>query len=402
VTVASPVMSASHVLRLDGLAHGGEAVGRLASGKACFVGYAVPGELVRVELTEDHPRWARGRLVEVLEPSPDRVSPPCPYFGPDRCGGCQLQHIAPDRQAALKRQVVVDALERLGRIERPAVSETVRAGDFGYRNQARFAVDPQGRLGFRSAASHDVVPIGRCLLLDEATQDLRDEAGDSWAGSDEIVVRTGVGADGTLHESLEPADPAVVVHRVGELSFQVSPGSFFQANTEGAGTLLRLVRAAAGISPGDQALDLYAGVGLFSAGLAADGAEVLAVEANPVAAADAIDNLAALPVTVTAEPAADAVAKLLEQELPVDVVVLDPPRQGAGEDLSAALARLGARRVIYVACDPAALGRDARVLTAHGYTLHEAVPVDQFAQTAHVEVVATFDRAPGPGLQDIG
>jgi 23S rRNA (uracil1939-C5)-methyltransferase len=385
-------MARTEVLRVDGLAHGGEAVGRLASGKACFVAYAVPGELLRVKITEEHARWARARLVEILEASTDRVEPPCPYYGPGACGGCQLQHIDPTRQAELKRQVVIDALERLGKIEDPPVAPTVAVRAFGYRNQARFAVDPDGRLGFRAASSHEVVPIGRCLLLDDPTQELRDEAGDSWDDADEVTVRTGTDADGKLWEAVEPGAPGPVVHHVGGFDFTVSPGSFFQPNTAGAEVLLRLVREAAAVRPGDQAVDLYSGVGLFSAGLAADGAEILAVEANESAARDALDNLAAFAVTVTAERVEDAVATLLREQLPVDLVVLDPPRVGAGQDLTAALTELGARTVVYVSCDPAAFARDAHVLTARGYRLVEVVPVDQFAQTAHVEAVAAFRR----------
>src|SRR5690606_13367621 len=129
---------------LHGFTHGGEAVGRLPSGKACFVAYAIPGERVVVEVVEEHKRWARGRLVEVVEPSPDRVPAPCPYFGQDeagepRCGGCALQHIAPERQAQLKRQVVVDQLEHIGKLSGPPVEDTVTPATFGYRCSARFA-----------------------------------------------------------------------------------------------------------------------------------------------------------------------------------------------------------------------------------------------------------------------
>jgi tRNA/tmRNA/rRNA uracil-C5-methylase (TrmA/RlmC/RlmD family) len=377
-------MPPTEVLRLTGMAHGGEAVGRLPGGKACFVGYAIPGELVRVEVVDERRRWARARLVEVLEPSPDRVEAPCPYFGPDACGGCQLQHIAPALQRQLKRQVVIDQLERIGGMADPPVREVVTVADFGYRTHARFAVDPQGRLGFRAAGSHEVVPIDHCLLLDEATQTLRESAGDGWAGTAEVLVRTG--ADGV---SVVPGRADSVIHHIDGLTLQVSAGSFFQPGPAGAATLVRLVRSLAEAS-GRVTLDLYAGVGLFAAGLAADGAQVTAVEDNPWAAADARENLADRTVEVVEADVETFVADRATGGGTVDLVVLDPPRSGAGTHLTAALTELGAPVIVYVSCDPAALARDARVLADRGWRLDTAVPVDQFAQTAQIETVARF------------
>jgi 23S rRNA (uracil1939-C5)-methyltransferase len=379
-------------VELTGMTHGGEAVGRLPDGKAVFVPFAIPGERVRVEVVEERRRWARARLVEVLAPSPDRVLPACPAFG--ACGGCHLQHIAPARQRELKRQIVVDQLERIGKIADPPVAETVAAGETEYRATARFAVDDEGRLGFRRAASHDVVPIAACPLLTPAAQALRSAAGDAWRGTGEVTVRAGdVGASVTADGRLVDHDQAVTF-RVAGFDFRVSAGSFFQAGIAGAEALVRLVRAAAGVGPGDVALDLYAGVGLFARVLAADGAHVVAVEASPAACADARVNLPP-GVEVRQTTAEGAVARLVAERARLDVVVLDPPRRGAGAALCADLTRLGARAIVYVSCDPAALGRDARALVDAGYRLAEAVPVDQFAHTAAIETVATFAPA-GP------
>ena len=174
-------------INLDAIAHGGEAIGRHA-GKAIFVPYAIPGERVRIEIIEERDRWARARLLDVLEPSPDRIAPPCPYFGPaaEACGGCQWQHIAYPRQAELKQEIVADQLRRLGRIANPPVADIVALADpaadddatapafleYGYRNNVQFALTPEGRLGFRRAASHDVVPVEHCLLLEPRLDDL--------------------------------------------------------------------------------------------------------------------------------------------------------------------------------------------------------------------------------------
>lgn len=405
-------------LALEGITHGGEAVGRLPDGKACFVAYALPGERVTVEVIEEHKRWTRGRLVEVLEPSADRVTAPCPYFGPGRCGGCQLQHLAPGAQPALKRRIVTEQLQRIGRIPDPPVEETVVIAPFAYRNSARFGVDPEGRLGFRRADSHEVQPVAACLLLTREAQDLREEAGDDWRGVEEVVVRAGAttgdralvvrpGSAGL--PPLPPGDtpvalisargPAValrgepaVTERVAGRTFRVSPTSFFQGSTAGAEVLADLVRAEAGVAPGETALDLHAGVGLFAAVLADAGATVTAVEADGVAAQDARDNLGK-DVEVRTQDAERVVAELVAGGETRDVVVLDPPRRGAGAKLCRAIAALDPRVVVYVSCDPAALARDAAILAEQGYLLTRAVPVDQFAQTAQIETVATFRPA---------
>ncbi|HUH06463.1 MAG TPA: class I SAM-dependent RNA methyltransferase [Egibacteraceae bacterium] len=408
-------------LQLDGLAHGGEAVGRLPGGKACFVAYAIPGERVLVEVTESRRRWARARLVEVLDPSPSRVEPPCPYFGPSRCGGCRLQHVEAGQQAQMKRRILVEQLQRIGGIDDPPVAETVRAGEYGYRREARFAVDDHGRLGFRRTGTGHVIPIDHCLLLTDEAQALRAGAGDEWSGVEEVSVRTGAGAgDGVLVvrpgsgpvgplpatavpvalvDDLGQAVPlrgeTAITETVAGLEFQVSPTSFFQASRAGAEALLSLVLDAAGAQAGDLALDLFSGVGLFARGLSAAGADVIAVESHPAACADARSNLAGCdPVPAVWECEADAaIARARSEQLGVDLIVLDPPRRGAGVELSAALAELAPRRIVYVSCDPAALARDARALGERGYRLAHAVPVDQFAQTAAIEAVATFDPA---------
>lgn len=387
---------ATEVVSLHGFAHGGEAVGRLPDGRAVFVAHAIPGETVRVRVVESRKRWARAELVDVLEASVSRTTPPCPYFGPGQCGGCRLQHIDRAMHGELLRQVVVDQLQRIGRIPAPNVAETVPAGDFGYRTRARFAVTPQGQLGFRRHASHEVLAIDRCLLLDDATQAARTEAGDAWDGADEVEVSTGsqgrlVMASRTKARTI--AAGGTITEEVSGLSFRVSPRSFFQSNRQGAQILLALVRQAAQAAPGDTALDLFAGVGLFARGLVADGATVTAVEGSSSAADDARHNLGGFgeQATVVHSPVERALARM-DAAARYDIVVADPPRSGAGRDVITALASRATRVIIIVACDPAALGRDAATLGELGWSLDQAIPVDQFAQTAHVEVVATFRR----------
>jgi len=406
-------VSAAVELLVDGITHGGEAVGRLPDGKVCFVPYAIPGERVLVEVVDERARWSRGRVLEVLEASPDRVEPPCVYYGEGRCGGCQLQHIAPQAQAALKRRIVSEQLQRIGGIADPPVAETVTVRPFGYRNGARFAVDAGGRLSFRRAGSHELIAIDRCLLVADEAHSVRQEAGDHWEGAEEVVVRAGLRTgDRALVVTPGPAgipplppgetpvallgtdsavalrgEPTIVEHAAGR-DFRISPTAFFQSNTEAADVLAALVGDAAEVEQGELALDLYAGVGLFTAVLADAGADVIAVESAASAAEDARANSPG--VDVRTGDAAAVTAELVAQAEQVDVVVLDPPRKGAPAALCRSIAALGPRVVVYVSCDPAALARDAKVFAGLRYELARAVPVDQFAQTAQIETVATF------------
>jgi tRNA/tmRNA/rRNA uracil-C5-methylase (TrmA/RlmC/RlmD family) len=409
---------ARHELTLHGITHGAESVGRLPSGKVCFVPHAIPGERVIVEITDERSRWARARLVAVLDPSPDRVPAPCPYAGPEepggpaRCGGCVLQHVRPERQAALKRQIVVEQLERIGRFTAPPVADTVAVAPFGYRSHARFAADADGRLGFRRLRSRDVVAVDRCLLLDDGAQQLRTEAGDDWPGVEEVAVRAGTrgralvvrpGPGGlaplpageaavALVGAGQPVDlrgDATVVEEVAGHAFAVSPTSFFQPGRPGAEALVRLVGDAAAVGPGDTVLDAYAGVGLFAHVLAAAGASVTAVESQPAAVRDARGNLGDA-ATVERGDAVRYLRDAARAARAFDVVVVDPPRAGVGTDACRDVAAVTRRALVYVSCDPAAFARDARALVDAGLQLERVTPVDQFAQTAAIETVARF------------
>ncbi len=415
---ASPSAAAEHRVTVHGITHGMEGVARLPDGRACFVPFALPGETIDLVVTETRARWARGRLVDVVEASPDRVAPPCPYAGPwpaapPACGGCALQHVRTEAQPHLKRRVLVEQLERIGRQPDPPVTEPVPTGPWHYRSRARFAVDEQGRLGFREPRSHDVRPIDRCPLLTPDAQALRDAAGDAWPGVESVEVHAGsAGGSGLLvrpgADALPPlpeapsaiavvdAGPPVALRgdptaheTVAGLPLQVSAGVFFQAGQEAAEALVATVRRAAGDVAGRHVLDLYAGVGLFAAALADDGAHVTAVEHHRGAVSDARASLAGSSATVVSADVGAWLAEHADEE-EADVVVLDPPRRGAGPAVCEALPRLRAGRVVYVSCDPAALARDARTLVEGGATLTEVVPVDCFPHTAAVEAVATF------------
>ena len=415
-------------LRLTTIAHGGEALGR-HGGKVIFVPYAIPGETVRVQVVEEKARWARARLLEVLEPSPDRVAPPCPYFGPGRCGGCQWQHIAYPRQLALKQEIVRDQLTRLGHLDDPPVRPTRAVGQpWGYRNHVQFAVDPQGHIGFYAAGSHQVIPVDRCLLLHPLLDELHQLLDLELPELTRLSLRAGVATEDQMLvlETQEDEAPELEVdlpvscvllrHRqppliltgrghieeeVAGQRYRVSAGSFFQVNTVGAEALVEAVAAVLEPGPDDRLLDAYCGVGLFGLALAERVAEVIGIEVASIASLDFVWNgeIRGLEnVTLIEGPVEEVLAAwVTAMEAPptsfgeaVDLAVVDPPRRGMGVEAVAALARLGPRRVAYVSCDPATLARDAQAFTQAGYRLAEVQPVDMFPQTYHVECVGLY------------
>lgn len=399
---------------VDGFTHGGEGVVRL-EGKAVFVPGALPGETVVVRVVEDRKTWARARLVEVVEPSPDRVAPPCPYV--PECGGCDLQHATPEAQRRLKTRVVVEQLQRLGKIDDPPVRDCRPVGpDTGYRTHAQMHAADDGRLGFRREGSHDVVPIDDCLVLTPATQAVRDQVGDG-TGAAEVQLRahasTGAAAavlhpgpgplqipDGAFDLALAQPDgslarlrgEAVLSEEVAGFTFRFDASSFFQVNTGGAEAIVAEVMDVLGDVSGQLVWDLYAGVGLLSLPLARAGADVVAVEGHRPATEWLRANADAheLPVRVEAADVRAFVRGAAAD--PPDVVVLDPPRTGAGEDVVAAVASHAPPTVVYVACDPAALARDVKAFVGAGYRLVDARPLDLFPMTHHVEVVAHLTK----------
>lgn len=416
-------------LTMAGIAHGGEAIGRHA-GKTIFVPYAIPGERVRVAIVEEKTRWARARLVEVLTPGADRVTPPCPYFGPGQCGGCQWQHIAYQRQAELKQAIVADQLHRLGRIADPPVADIIVLGDptasedeprflaYGYRNHVQFALTPAGQTGFRRAGNNELIPVARCLLLHDLLDELHGALELAGFPLQEISLRAGINTGETLILMIAPSEelpelelnvpasvalqtprglqplvgPPWLTEEVLGRRYRVSAESFFQVNTVGAAALVELVTAYADVRPGDIALDAYCGVGLFSLPLAEAASRVIGIEEAPSACEDFAINAAERDNIELHEGSVEAVLPALQaQGQRVDITVIDPPRSGAGPQVIARLAALVPRRIVYVSCDPATLARDAVHLTQAGFHLVEAQPVDLFPQTFHVETIALWE-----------
>jgi len=395
-------------LELTGIAHGGEAVGRL-EGKACFVDGALPGERVRGVVTRDAGAWARVELHEVLTPSPQRVEPPCPLFG--ICGGCQWQFADYPAQLQWKRDILVGQLAHLGRLEDPPVRETRALGEpFHYRNRADFRV-AAGRPAFFRRHSHVLQPIEDCLLLHPALSDLVSRLGElgearaltlrmASATGDLLAViegpvpeqatEWGCGVVSRHRHRLTPrVGPGAIVEMVAGVAFRITGDAFFQNHSAGAETLVGLVREALTPGPQDTLLDAYAGGGLFGLTVGREVAGVIAVESDRLSLADLRHNCRRAPTPVrVAEGAVEDVLPQLDARW--DLAVVDPPRTGLGRDGVDAVLAGGPRALAYVSCDPASLARDARLLADAGYHLDWAQPVDLFPQTFHLEIVAAF------------
>lgn len=396
------------------VAAGGDALARDADGRVVFVEGALPGERVSVRITEAHKDYARAVMVEILDPSPDRVSPPCPTLAAG-CGGCTWQHVTAAAQSRLKAAIVVDALRRIARLPEPPVPSVVLLDGPASRTTARLAVSPRARAGHRprggkaGEGAATAVETDTCLVVHPLLEELVVHG--RYAGAGEVVLRVGVASgerlvrldiparqaavevpDGVLVVGEGDKGPAFVHEEVAGRWFRVSADSFFQPGPVAAGGLVAAVSEAAAdaLGPGDHLVDAYAGTGLFASVLgSASGARVTALESGRSAAADARANLA------------DLDAKVVSVEVgrwdaarggPADLVVADPARSGLGRPGVAALVAAGAPRMVVVSCDPASLARDTVLLGAAGYRLTSVALVDAFPHTFHVEAVARFDR----------
>ena len=412
------------------VAHGGHCVARL-DGQVVFVRHALPGERVRARITEGEPgrSFLRADAIEVLSPSPHRVVPPCRYAG--TCGGCDFQHVAVEEQRRLKSTVVLDQLIRIARLGADDLPNEVVVepvpGDrdgLGWRTRVEFAVDDAGRAGLRRHRSHDVIPVDRCLIASPGVTDA-DVTGRTWPTADSVdvvetshgeVVVTVLPAQSArerrivehVHVPPRPASPAM------ELDLALDARGFWQVHPGAARTFVDVALEMLDPKPGERAVDLYAGVGLFAVALAervGPLGQVVAVEADTRATDYARTNLAAHRQALVVDGRVDDLLGVPRHErargrprrsggrqrrrarsplLPhtADLVVLDPPRIGAGAHVVRAVADLGARAVAYVACDPAALARDLATFRETGYALVGLRCFDAFPMTHHVETIA--------------
>jgi 23S rRNA (uracil1939-C5)-methyltransferase len=425
-------------LQLTDMAHGGAALGR-HEGRVVFVPYALPGETVRCEITQDKGRYAFGRPVQILEPSADRVDPPCPYFrhaaaGDTGCGGCQWQHIDYETQTRYKSKIVADQLSRIGNIDAPVVHPTIAdSSGWAYRNHVQFHPAPDGGLGFHAAGGEktaageraaddpdrQIVAIEECLVLHPLLADLYAALDPDFdlPELDRLSLRTGVetGDRMLIFEMVDDLPPGLeldlpvscvlllsdgihanligknhIVEIVTDHVYRISAPSFFQVNTAQAAQLVRLVLDYVDPRAGQVVLDAYCGVGLFTTHLAERAGLVIGVELSPAAVADLLENTAEQDNVDIVEGPVEAV--LPDLDIPIDAAVIDPPRAGVDRFALDALVKHHPARLVYVSCDPATLARDTKRLIRAGYRLVEVQPVDMFPQTYHIESVALFTR----------
>jgi tRNA/tmRNA/rRNA uracil-C5-methylase (TrmA/RlmC/RlmD family) len=397
-------------------AHGGWCVARPASGPVIFVRHALPGERVRAVITQTTSRLARADATEILDASADRVRPPCPHARPGGCGGCDWQHASLAAQRSLKAAVVRQQLRRIAGIDREVIVEPMPGDEtgLGWRTRVKYAVGPAGVAGLHRHRSHDVIEVGDCPiahpLVSAAEATRRVWPGAAWVevaaapGSGQRAVITDrdvrgkpIDADSVISGRRIARGTGYLRQRAAGRDWRVSARGFWQVHPQAADTLATAVLDALGPQPGETALDLYCGAGLFAgvlAGAVGPSGTVIGIESDAAGVRDARHNLRATPWARVHR--GDVTAVLRRQGLSgASLVVLDPPRTGAARAVIDLLSsRTGrVRRIAYVSCDPATLARDLALFAASGWRLDALRAFDAFPMTHHVECLATL--APG-------
>ena len=380
---------------IEKIAHGGHFIAR-HEGAVIFLRHGIPGEEVEAEITSVGSTFNRGDVVNVITPSTDRVTAPCRYAHRSGCGGCDFQHISVERQRSLKSDVIAEQFSRIAKMEIKVEVEEINK-PLGWRTRCSAVTTKSGALGFYKSRSHTVIPVDDCrILLPEmnfselvqrgAKSDQRIEISISNTGERSIAT-----ANLREESPMRLSEGVDVAHyTVGENSFEVSQKSFWQSHKDAPSVLTDAVLDFAGIKTGDQVLDLYGGVGLFTAALiplVGESGTVDLVEGSKSATSDATRNFAK---DKNVNIVTGDVAKVITRFPRADVVVLDPPREGAGKDVIDNLARIAPRTIVYVACDPAALARDTAYLRDVGYQLDVLRAFDLFPMTHHTECIAKF------------
>ncbi|HEY3683840.1 MAG TPA: class I SAM-dependent RNA methyltransferase [Streptosporangiaceae bacterium] len=390
--------------------------------RVIFVRHTLPGERVRVRITEETSRFLRADAVEVLKPSPDRVTPPCPYAGPSRCGGCDWQHVDLAAQRRLKAEVIREQFAKLAGIERDVLVEELPGSPdgLGWRTRVQFAVTPSGKVGLRRHRSHDVEPVDACAIADPRVEEVGVERR-GWKATTAVEVITGTrdraiivtprtGARATVPpldastavlsrdksgRTTKVRGTAAVRENVAGREWRVSGSGFWQVHPAAAATLVTAVTDVLAPRAGESVVDLYCGVGLFAGVLAdivGESGHVIGVESDAGAVRDARHNLRDLPYVEIERGRVETTLPRLGMEA-ADLVVLDPPRTGAGPEVMDAIAALRPRTVAYVSCDPATLARDVAHAAKLGLAMTDLRAFDAFPMTQHVEMLATLAPA---------
>lgn len=407
---------------LEKYTYGGDAMGRLGDGRAVFVPFGLPGERVRLRLTEEKRNFARAELVEVLDASPQRIQPRCIHFGV--CGGCHYQNLSYQDQLKAKTDILRDQLTRIGKIENPPVQEMVASpSPWNYRNHVQFHLTEDGKLGyvaqFAGEKGTGVMSIQECHLPEGSINSLWPQLEfEPETEVERVSLRSGVDDELMMvleSESSEPPELEIeagisiahvfeentvviagndhVMIRVLDRDFRVSAASFFQVNTSMAVKMVEHLLANLPISPSTTLLDLYCGAGLFSAFLASKCERVIGIESSPSACEDFAFNLDEFEnVELYEGLAEDVLPNLGGRSATPAYVIVDPPRAGLEKRVVDELIKLSPKAIAYVSCDPSTLARDAARLINGGYTLKQVTPFDLFPQTFHIESISFFER----------
>jgi tRNA/tmRNA/rRNA uracil-C5-methylase (TrmA/RlmC/RlmD family) len=383
---------------IEKVAHGGHFIARF-DGAVIFVRHAIPGENCTIQITSIGKSFNRADVVSVQTPSEFRVAAPCSFAHRNGCGGCDFQHISVAHQRKLKSDVIAEQFSRIAKIDLKVEVEEVDESTH-WRTRAIATTDRNGKLGFFKSRSHSIAPVTDCLICVEGMNfgeiadrelkgDVRVEISASNTGERSIALAPTRGEE----KARLTEGPAVLHENVLGKMLEVSQESFWQSHKRAPEILTQVVLEFGQLKKGEHVLDLYGGVGLFSAAIVeavGTTGHVDLIEGSKVATADAARNFAGIPnITI----ATGDVAKLLPRITAADVVVLDPPRDGAGKEAVAHIARLAPRAIVYVACDPAALARDTAYLADHRYSLVKVRAFDLFPMTHHIECVALYERA---------
>ena len=402
----------TQIIKITGYGSAGEGVGRLDDGRVAFVRGAVDGETLEVSLTKERKRSVWAEIVRIIEPSPNRIEPDCPFF--PKCGGCDFQHITYEEELRAKLTRVNDAMERIGglKIRAPGILSTLQKS--GYRNKAVFHTDGK-EVGFYSAGTNEIIPIDRCLLLkDDINIELKkivdgesellkykaqnhainsgqDEKGKTKSNAGKITLRSGIHG---LHNRSTPLE-----EKLGDLSFYIS--GFFQINTDATLLLYNKAREYAALTKRETMVDLYCGVGTMTAFIGRDAGQAIGVELNKDAVKTARKNAYRNGFEHIKFICADAGSwgfsevknnrtKSHAGPKRVDCVVVDPPRKGLSKKVIEKILSLSPSRIVYVSCDSATLARDVKLLL--GYEVKELCAIDMFPRTANVECCCLLHR----------
>ncbi len=419
---SSPLRGRRIELEISDMAHGGPGLG-WHRGKPVFVPYTLPGESISAEITGERKRALFARGLRLKAASADRVSPPCPHFGPGRCWGCQWQHIDYPAQLLLKQDVLADQLSRLGKLPDTLIESALRSvipapALWHYNSSISLLRDENGGWGLRREGG-GIETIGECHIAHPDLLDLLARADLDYATARRLTIRRG--SDGKLmlifdldaeeapalsadlplsvnlilpdREPINLIGDAQSQIEIAGRGFRVTAGAYMRPNISGIEALVAEVMRALRLRAGESALDLYAGVGVYSAFMAREAALVTLVESYPPAVTDADVNLGDFETVDVIEGAVEAaLADMVAEGASYDAAVVDPPSTGLSRETVTGLARLEVGRLVYVSGDPASLARDCRQLLADGFRLRELQPIDLAPHTSYITTVARFER----------